>query len=100
VTERSGDTLDAVTERSGDTPDALTERSGGTPEERRAAFRVVRGEPSDAEIAALTVVLAAAAAVPAGPAPAARDRWSDPAARLRTPLHPGPGAWRASTLPR
>jgi hypothetical protein len=28
------------------------------------------------------------------------DRWSDPAARLRVPLHPGPGAWRASAWPR
>jgi hypothetical protein len=70
-----------------------------TPEERRALFRVVRGEPSDEELAALTVVLAAAAAAPELPGPAARDRWSDPAARFRAPLHPGPGAWRASALP-
>jgi hypothetical protein len=73
----------------------------GTPEERRAAFRVVRGEPSDEELAALTVVLAAAAtSAPAPAAPPVRDRWSDPAVRFRTPLHPGPGAWRASAWPR
>jgi hypothetical protein len=72
-----------------------------TPEERRAAFRVVRGEPSDAELAALTVVLTAAAASRRGrSAPATRDRWSDPATRFRTQLHPGPGAWQASTWPR
>jgi Acyl-CoA carboxylase epsilon subunit len=71
-----------------------------TPEERRAAFRVVRGEPSDAELAALTVVLAAAAAPPTSQAPSAPDRWSDPAARFRTPLQPGPGAWRMSAWPR
>jgi hypothetical protein len=72
-----------------------------SPAERRAAFRVVRGEPSDAELAALTVVLAAAASQASAPAPpAGRGRWSDPAARLRTPLHPGPGAWRSSTWPR
>jgi hypothetical protein len=29
-----------------------------TPEERRALFRIVRGAPSDEEVAALTVVLA------------------------------------------
>ncbi|OLT12182.1 acetyl-CoA carboxylase biotin carboxyl carrier protein subunit [Pseudonocardia sp. CNS-139] len=70
-----------------------------TPEERRALFRVVRGGPTDDEVAALAVVLAArAAARPA--APAAPDRWSDPATRLRVPLRPGPGAWRASALPR
>ncbi len=72
-----------------------------TPEERRATFRVLRGEPSDAELAALTVVLAAVATPPPVPAaPAVRDRWSDPATRFRTPLHPGPGAWRTSTWPR
>ncbi|MBW0117903.1 acyl-CoA carboxylase subunit epsilon [Pseudonocardia sp. KRD-169] len=63
-------------------------------------FQVVRGAPSDAEVAALAVVLAAAAAggddVPVKP----RDRWSDPAARMRTVLTPGPGAWRSSHLPR
>lgn len=74
--------------------------TGSSPEERRAAFRVVRGAPSDAELAALTVVLAAVAAPPPAPAPRAPDRWSDPATRFRTPLHPGPGAWRASTWPR
>jgi len=71
-----------------------------TPEERRALFRVVRGEPTDAEVAALTVVLAAASAAGAPGAATPRDRWSDPADRMRGPLHPGPGAWRASTWPR
>lgn len=71
-----------------------------TPEERRALFRVVRGEPSDAELVALTVVLAAAASAGPPAQPRARDRWSDPAARLRTPLTPGPGAWATSYLPR
>jgi hypothetical protein len=71
-----------------------------TPEERRAAFRVVRGEPTDTELAALTVVLAAAATPPPAAAPPVPNRWSDPSARLRTPLHPGPGAWRTSTWPR
>jgi hypothetical protein len=73
-----------------------------TPEQRRALFRVVRGEPSDAEVAALAVVLAAAAsaAAAAPDRPRAVQSWSDPATRLRTPLHPGPGAWRASAWPR
>jgi hypothetical protein len=72
-----------------------------TPEERRALFRVVRGGPTDAELAALTVVLAAVATAPAPAADAApRSFWNDPAARLRTPLPMGPGAWRASAWPR
>jgi hypothetical protein len=74
---------------------------GATPEERRALFRIVRGEPSDEEVAAVTVVLAAAAAGPATSSrPRVVDRWSDPVTRLRVPLHPGPGAWRASGWPR
>jgi hypothetical protein len=72
-----------------------------TPEERRALFRVVRGAPTDAELAALTAVLAAmASAAPATPPAPARSAWNDPAARLRAPLPVGPGAWRASAWPR
>ena len=73
-----------------------------TPEQRRALFRVVRGEPDDAELAALTVVLAAASSGgPASTGPARRTSfWADRQAALRQPLHSGPGAWKASTLPR
>jgi Acyl-CoA carboxylase epsilon subunit len=88
VTKRSGDTLDAV---SGEP----------TPEERRALFRVVRGGPTDEEVAALTVVLAVAVAAPREPSgQSVLSRWSDPVARFRTPLHPGPGAWKSSFWPR
>lgn len=66
----------------------------------RPLLRVVRGEPSDEELAALTAVIAAAASQPAPEPPAPRSAWADPAHRLRTPLRPGPGAWRASALPR
>ncbi len=73
-----------------------------TPEEWRALLRVVHGEPTDAELAALAAVLAAAAAGGGGGDVPARgpDRWSDPAARLRTPLAPGPGAWQRTYWPR
>jgi hypothetical protein len=86
--------------------DAVSEDAGPTPEERRALFRIVRGEPSDAEVAALAVVLARmiGAAVAASPRsearPVARSAWNDPATRLRRPLAIGPGAWRTSTWPR
>ena len=74
-----------------------------TPEERRALFRVVRGDPTDAELAALVVVLSVAARTAARPAETAappRSTWNDPVARLRRPLPVGPDAWRTSTWPR
>ena len=62
-------------------------------------LRVVRGEPTAEELAALVAVLAArAAAAPARPRP--RSAWADPASRLRVPLTPGPAAWRRSALPQ
>jgi hypothetical protein len=71
-----------------------------TPEERRAMFRVVRGEPDDEEAAALTVVLAALAAAEPAPETTPRSRWNDHAARLRRALSVGPDAWRTSNWPR
>ena len=51
------------------------------------------------ELAALVaVVTARAAAKPADPPAPVRSPWGVPV--LRAPLHPGPGAWRASALPR
>jgi hypothetical protein len=65
----------------------------------RPLLRIVKGNPSDAELAALTVVVATLSA-PAPSVGPTRSLWADPAHRLRTPPRPGPGAWRASGLPR
>jgi hypothetical protein len=62
-------------------------------------LRVVRGEPDDAELAALTAAVAAlAAAGDDRTEPRARSRWSDRGAMMRVPLRHGPGAWRASAF--
>jgi acyl-CoA carboxylase epsilon subunit len=64
------------------------------------AFRVVRGRPTEEEIAALLVVLAAQA--PTGRAtgaPPTPSEWASYARAVRAPLHPGPGAWQASAHP-
>jgi len=63
---------------------------------------VVAGQPTDEEAAALAVVLAAKLA--ARPAQAREERaavggWSDRARAMRTPLTPGPGAWRNAARP-
>jgi len=66
----------------------------------RALLTVVRGEPTPEQLAALVAVVAARAAAPEPDpeAPAPRPLWAAPV--LRAPLFPGPGAWRASGLPR
>jgi Acyl-CoA carboxylase epsilon subunit len=61
---------------------------------------VLRGEPTPDELAALLVVLACRQ--PAEPVDRRRppSLWSSPGQTLQAPLFPGPGAWRASGLPR
>ena len=61
-------------------------------------LRVVRGEPTAEELAALVAVVAARAAV-AAPPPRVRSAWADPSRRLGLTSRPGPGAWRRSALP-
>lgn len=87
--------------------------SGARTEERAAepdspVLRVVRGNPDDAELAALVTVLTsvvtAAGANGAEGEPARLNRWGARDAGLRwpggrRPLRPGPDGWRASTLP-
>jgi len=67
----------------------------------RPVLRVIRGDATPEEIAALLVVVAARArAVPAAPEPRPDAAWSDRAQIMRAPVAPGPGAWRASAWPR
>jgi Acyl-CoA carboxylase epsilon subunit len=70
-------------------------------QERRPALRVVRGQPTAAELAALVVVLErlASMATPASRPPQASE-WTARSRMLRQPVAAGPGAWRASGLPR
>ncbi|HEX6469902.1 MAG TPA: acyl-CoA carboxylase subunit epsilon [Streptosporangiaceae bacterium] len=83
---------------------SMTSHSG------RPTLRVVRGEATSEDVAALVAVLAPRAAAGTGSAgrpgaapPAGRGRrtgWADRTYGLRAPLAPGPGAWRASARPR
>jgi hypothetical protein len=63
----------------------------------RPALRIVSGNPTPEELAALTVVLSALGGrdtkILAAPV---RGGWADPVRSQRAPLRPGPGAWRAS----
>ena len=60
-------------------------------------LRVVRGDPSAEELAAVVAVLASRGGSVSAP-PATRSLWAVP--QLRHPLVAGPDAWRAFALPR
>ena len=65
----------------------------------RPVLRIVRGEPSDAELVALVVALARRSADDATAAPV-RSLWRSRSRNIRPAVSPSPGAWRASGLPR
>ncbi len=76
------------------------ERSAAQP---RPLLRVVRGAPTAAELAAVTVVIGALARSGSRrplPQRSGRARWAARDQLMRPPLSAGPGAWRASALPR
>ena len=66
-------------------------------------LRVVAGQPTDEQAAALAVVLAAKLAARPDAASASARRtvggWADRARAVRAPLTRGPGAWRRSASP-
>ena len=59
-------------------------------------LRVVTGEPSAEELAALTVVVAALSQRRDRPRPTPVGAWAAPAGLVRRPLQVGPGGWRAA----
>jgi Acyl-CoA carboxylase epsilon subunit len=70
---------------------------------RQPALRVIRGDATPEEIAALVAILLSRSPDDAGaarrPDRLARSAWSDRSRQLRGPLFPGPSAWRRSALP-
>jgi hypothetical protein len=66
------------------------------------ALAIVRGNPTAEQIAAVVTVLSARLRAGDGTRAgrATRSRWSARSRQLRAPLQRGPGAWRASALPR
>ncbi len=63
-------------------------------------IRVVKGEPTPDELAALVAVISAKAAEAGGAEPERPSTWAAYWRSVRGPIRPGPGAWRASGLPR
>ncbi len=69
-----------------------------TDEPARPTLRVIRGDATEEEIAALLAVILARGPAPTSPArtPAPASVWNERSRALRRPVRPGPGAWRAS----
>jgi hypothetical protein len=74
----------------------MAEETTDQAEQRRPLLRVVKGEPSAEELAALTVVVAALSQRRTRRRPTPVGAWASPADAHRRPLQPGPGGWRAS----
>ena len=72
------------------------------PEQSGPVLRVVRGDPTPEELAALVTVVSTMAGAARDDAPRGRgsqqpSAWNHPARLVRRPLTPSPDAWRLST---
>jgi hypothetical protein len=67
-----------------------------------ADIKVLRGNPTAEELAAVVAVVAAVASRSGNDAatPRKRSGWTARERAVRGPLYPGPGGWRASAYPR
>jgi hypothetical protein len=65
----------------------------------RPFLRVVRGDASPEEVAALVAVLGALRAPGPAAAPRRTPEWSAHHRKVRRTLPHGPGGWRSSSLP-
>jgi len=91
-----------MSQRSAEPPTATPAAAEPAVAESGPLLTVVRGEPTAAELAALTVVVGAlvrgANQPPVAERPAGR-RWAAKDQMMRPQLRSGPGAWRASAAP-
>ena len=77
----------------------MATESDESPAEARPMLRVVRGDATPEEIAALVAVIGSLGGDEA-PAPRRTPEWSAHHRKVRTTLPHGPGGWRSSALPR
>jgi hypothetical protein len=68
-------------------------------EPQRPLLRVLKGEPTAEELAALTAVVAAMSQRRPRRRTTPVGAWASPVDRVRRPLQTGPGGWRAAGRP-
>jgi len=70
-------------------------------DDQKPEFSVVKGSPTEDELAAVVTVLTTHfARPPEGEATPARSGWSAYWRSVRSPIQPGPSAWRMSGQPQ
>jgi hypothetical protein len=77
----------------------MTAAEGTTPT-AEPLFQVVKGSPTDEELAAVIAVLTLRASVPAPEPRPQESGWSAYWRSVRAPVQPGPEAWRMSGRPQ
>ena len=83
-----------MTEDKPQAPDATTRQP-----DQRPILRVVKGDATPEEVAALVAVVAALGSGGAEPPPRRTPEWSAHHRKVRRTLPHGPGGWRSSGLP-
>ena len=68
----------------------------GAGSDEQPMFSVVKGQPTDEELAALMVVFSSARPTTGSDGGARSSGWSSYWRSVRRPFHPGPDAWRLS----
>jgi hypothetical protein len=66
--------------------DPVSDANDSDPVSDATEIRILKGDPTDAEIAAVVAVLAGACGAPAAPGPIERNLWGHPVDKLRYPL--------------
>jgi hypothetical protein len=102
VTKPSSNSISSSDKDADGAHDASGPESTENADNTAALLKVVRGQPTAEELAALVAVVASRVAG-ATEAPAAAPKvsgWTDRSRSLRVPGTPAPGGWRASGFPR
>lgn len=68
--------------------------------EQQPVLRIVHGDATPEEVAAIVAVLSAVGGGEPAPAKRPAPAWAAPQRAVRRSLPHGPGGWRASGLPR
>jgi hypothetical protein len=87
-----------VTEDQPQPPDAQQDEQRSREQEQRPVLRIVKGDATPEEVAALVAVVASLASS-AEPPRRRTPEWSAHHRKVRRTLPHGPGGWRSSGLP-